>query len=139
MEGPKLSFTPDLSGGRKDYDPWAETPTGRYYLSCPHKQGRNYYVHLPESLKAAQEYHLKSTPDFKDVFGRSLRDQIDIQFETDHRPPTLFVKNPISVLEKKEDTHMPLVITNLNEIKVNYRLIDDPSDYWCLNDFRKTK
>ncbi|MGA1867849.1 MAG: alpha-2-macroglobulin family protein [bacterium] len=135
MEGPKLSFTPDLAGGRTDYDPWAETSRGDYYLSSPHKRGRKYYMGLPEVLKAAQEYHIESTPDFKDVFGRSLQSQIDIEFGTDHRPPTLFVKNPISVLEDKEDTHMPLVITNLREIKVNYRLIDDPSDYWRLNDF----
>ncbi|MFH0926761.1 MAG: alpha-2-macroglobulin family protein [bacterium] len=134
-EGPKLEITPDLAGRRDDYDPWVNTSTREYCYLSPYKQGNQYELSLPEALKGDQEYHIKSTPDFHDAFGRSLKEQIDLVFKTSHRPPELFIKNVVSVLEKNVETHVPVVITNLKKLDVRYRLIDEPSDFWLLNDF----
>jgi hypothetical protein len=133
-EGPKLRFTPDLAGGRSDYDPWADVSQGEYYLRQPHKLGAEYPVGVPEALKAFQDYQLIGRPDFQDVFGRALARPLKFAFKTSHRPPELFIKNEISVLEKNEQTHVPLVITNLNRIQADYRLLNTPADYWTLHD-----
>jgi hypothetical protein len=133
-EGPKLRFTPDLAGGRTDYDPWADTSEGEYFLRQPHKLGAEYPVTVPEALKAFQDYRLTGAPDFQDIFGRTLARPLKFAFKTSHRPPELFVKNEISVLEKNEKTHLPLVITNLNRIQAKYRLLNNPTDYWTLHD-----
>jgi len=139
MEGPKLRFVPDLAGGRTDYNPWADAPKGSYYIHMPHKRGYEYELRLPEILQAARDYHLTSAPDFKDIFGRTLERPIDISFKTSHRPPDLYITNEISVLERNEDTHLPLIITNLNRIEAKYRLFEGPDDYWCLRYFRSCR
>lgn len=135
MEGPKLRFVPDLAGDRTDYDPWADTPDGSYYLQRPHTRGYEYKIRLPEVLQANRDYHLTSDPDLWDIFGRSLKKPIDIGFKTSHRPPDLCIKNDISVLERNENTHLPLIVTNLNRIEAKYRMLENPNDYWYLRDF----
>ena len=115
-----VRFVPDLAGGRKDYDPWANY-RGYSRLRSPHKQGRRYRVWLPEILQADQIYALQSDPgDFKDEFGRTLPASIDVQFATDHRPPDFTLTHPRAVLEKYVDTEVPLVVANLNHVSLNY-------------------
>ncbi len=115
-----VSFVPDLAGGRKDYDPWANYH-GYSRLGSPHKQGRMYRVWLPEVLQADQIYAIQSDPaQFKDEFGRTLPASIDMQFATDHRPPDFSLTHPRAVLEKYVDTEMPLVVTNLNQVTLAY-------------------
>ena len=115
-----LTITPDLAGGRTDYDPWANY-RGYSRLRSPHKRGRKYHVWLPEVLQAYQVYSLHSDPDqFKDEFGRRLLPPIDMQFATDHRPPDFTLTHPRAVLEKDVDTEVPLVVTNLDSASVAY-------------------
>jgi uncharacterized protein YfaS (alpha-2-macroglobulin family) len=115
-----LTITPDLAGGRTDYDPWANY-RGYSRLRSPHKQGRRYYVWLPEVLQAYQVYSLHSDPDqFEDEFGRRLQSPVDMQFATDHRPPDFTVTHPRAVLEKDVDTEVPLVVTNLDRASAVY-------------------
>lgn len=132
QEGPKLEFDPGLTGGRTDYDPWAYTSTGSYLLTRPHKKGKIYRLRIPERLKADQVYRLKSQDDFQDMFGRNLLESIQMTFKTDHRPPSLHIKNRISALEKNVETHLPLVITNISNIHADYRLLKNPQDFWTL-------
>ena len=67
-----VKFTPDLAGGRDDYDPW-ENRRGYSRLNSSHRKGQTYDVALPEVLKAWQEYHVKTgAADLKDEFGRSV-------------------------------------------------------------------
>ena len=80
-----VEFTPDLAGGRDDYDPWA-TRHSYSRLRSPHRRDRTYDIRLPEKLKAWHEYRVVSkvlAP--KDEFGRTLLDPIDMRFFTDHR------------------------------------------------------
>ncbi|MBW2428992.1 MAG: large extracellular alpha-helical protein, partial [Deltaproteobacteria bacterium] len=115
-----VSIVPDLAGGRKDYDPWANY-RGYSRLRQPHKLGRKYRVWLPEVLQADQIYSIQSDPvEFKDEFGRTLPAPIDMQFATDHRPPDFTLTHPRAVLEKEVDTEMPLVVTNLNKVILTY-------------------
>ena len=115
-----VSFVPDLAGGRKDYDPWANY-RGYSRLRSAHKQGRTYRVWLPEVLQADRLYSIQSDPtEFKDEFGRTLPESIDLQFATDHRPPGFTLTHSRAVLEKDVDTEMPLVVTNLNQVTLVY-------------------
>jgi hypothetical protein len=115
-----VTVTPDLAGGREDYDPWASR-RGYSRLDSPHRQGQTYSVWLPEVLKAFQVYQIKSDPEnFRDEFGRVLTLPIDMQFATDHRPPDFTLTHPKAVLEKAVDTEMPLVVTNLDSVTVTY-------------------
>ncbi len=118
-----LIITPDFSGGRSDYDPWAG-----YYsysaLGSVHKKGRIYTVRLPSKLKAFEAYHLKeSGRRLKDEFGRITRTPLDFTFFTDHRPAGYTLAHQTSVLEDGTASDVPLVVTNLNSITTRYRAL----------------
>ncbi len=118
-----LQVTPDLAGGRKDYDPW-ESIASYSRLSQPHQKGAEYEIYLPGILKANAVYHLQADPDqIKDEFGRPLSEAISMKFATNHRPPHYHLEHPISVLEKNVETHVPLIITNLDAIHLSYETL----------------
>ena len=115
-----ITFTPDLAGGRTDYDLWANR-SGHSNLSYPHKKGQTYRIWIPELLKAFREYRIKSrknTP--RDEFGRPLKVPIHMRFMTDHRQPNFVLTHHQAVLEKGVDSEVPLVVTNLNEVDITY-------------------
>ena len=115
-----VRFTPDLAGGRKDYDPWENA--GDYSrLSEPHVKGNDYPNQLPEMLRANKTYAI-SIPagKLRDEFGRPLPGQVKMTFATDHRKPNYAFDHHFSVLEKKVDSELPIVVTNLAQINVKY-------------------
>ncbi len=59
----------------------------------------------------------------KDKFGRSLDNFSKIKFSTSHRRPNYEITNQESVLEKNLDSDLPLYITNIEEINLNYNKI----------------
>ncbi|OOZ35818.1 hypothetical protein BOW52_11140, partial [Solemya elarraichensis gill symbiont] len=72
-----LRFTPDLAGGRDDYDPWASREDDTY-LDRDHYQQGNFRISLPENLKADRKYTIKTaTADLQDEFGRKLKAPIN--------------------------------------------------------------
>lgn len=133
-----IQLTPDLAGGRKDYDPWANH-RDHSQLHRAHQKGNSYDIWLPERLKAAQDYSIKSgraaesglqklasyfsqTPSSKlhDEFGRTLTKPVKLAFRTDHRPPDFELPHPTAVLEQQVDSDMPLYVTNLDSVTVTY-------------------
>jgi uncharacterized protein YfaS (alpha-2-macroglobulin family) len=116
-----LSVTPDLRGGRTDYDPWSNVYSPSR-LNRPHRKRDSYSLRLPEVLKAFDTYTIKADrATVKDVFGRSLQNDIDITFKTDHRKPNYSISSPFYVLEKNVDTDVPLVVTNLKDVSFDYQ------------------
>lgn len=130
---------PDLAGGRKDYDPWANQ---RDYsnLRHPHRQNESYIVLLPEKLKAAQTYTVKTKPpnldildtikswffevrssELQDEFGRTLKEPIDLTFLTDHREPNFDLVHNTAVIEAQVDSDVPLYVTNLDNVTFDYK------------------
>ncbi|MEW5737178.1 MAG: MG2 domain-containing protein [Thermodesulfobacteriota bacterium] len=123
------AFVPDLAGGRKDYDPWANRGdwSGLY---GQHVRGQQYSVWLPELLKAARPYQFSFAPEkFKDQFGRGLENPGKYTFCTDHRRPRLVLGNDISVLERDVDTRVPAYVTNLKSFTVNYEKLTPGEGY----------
>jgi uncharacterized protein YfaS (alpha-2-macroglobulin family) len=136
-----IEFSPDLAGGRKDYDPWANK--GDYSgLRTAHKKDRIYRVWFPEILKAAHTYKIKSRPakldiidniksiftsirasELQDEFGRTLMQPIDISFYTDHRPPNFDIIHRTAVIEKNVDSDLPIYVTNLDKVNIKYRTL----------------
>lgn len=114
-----LKLDPDLAGGRTDYDPW-ENVYPSSALAAPHKRGRLYEVQLPEHLQAYKTYSVAGLGAVKDEFGRSLQGPAGMQFATDHRTPRLRLAEPVAILEKNAPTDMPLYVTNLTDVEVNY-------------------
>ncbi len=128
-----IEFAPDLAGNRKDYDPW-ENVYSYSRLNSPHKRGRQYAIFLPGNLKAWQEYHVVSKGKGpKDEFGRLLPESIDIKFFTDHRKPELRLIHNRSVLEKTIDSEVPVYVTNLENLNVNYRKLTSKGSQKNLN------
>lgn len=118
-----LRVTPDLTAGRDDVDPWANVYTASQ-LSQTHRRGQTYTAPLPELLKAYTTYHLKAEPQqIQDEFGRVLTQGISMQFATDHRPPHYHLAHPISVLEQRVETHVPLIVTNLDTVHLHYEML----------------
>jgi hypothetical protein len=118
-----LKVIPDLAGGRKDYDLW-ESVSSYSNLSQPHSKDARYELYLPGILRANAIYHIQANADqIKDEFGRSLAEAIDVKFATNQRPPHYHLEHPISVLEKNVETHVPIVITNLDAIRLSYETL----------------
>ncbi|MCH2038183.1 MAG: MG2 domain-containing protein [Rickettsiales bacterium] len=136
-----VTITPDLAGGRTDYDPWA---VSRDYsrLRNVHKMNRNYQVWLPEKLKAYHLYSIQSKePDLKamgklksafgkaraadleDEFGRTLSKPINMSFHTDNRRPNYHLSHKTAVLEQGIDSEVPLYVTNLDEVTFDYSVL----------------
>ncbi|MDH3599025.1 MAG: MG2 domain-containing protein, partial [Candidatus Tectomicrobia bacterium] len=119
----RLHIIPDLSGDRDDVDPWdtVHTPSR---LSFPHTKGKAYPVPLPRGLRAHTVYQLIADhPRITDVFGRSLPQAVNMRAAMDHRPPAYHLNHPISVLEQQVDTHLPLVVTNLERVQIDYEAL----------------
>jgi uncharacterized protein YfaS (alpha-2-macroglobulin family) len=122
-----IELTPDLAGGRNDYDPWANSHDYSQLYGYHHKN-RTYDIYFPEMLKAAREYQVKSKPDsidqtdlLRDEFGRKLPNPIDLTFFTNHRDPEFQLVHKTAVLEKQVDTRIPLYVTNLEEMTFSYQ------------------
>jgi len=120
-----IAFDPPLDGGRKDYDPWANSGDWTR-LSSPHRSGRTYQVWLPELLKAFQEYSVTIDREkLKDEFGRQLPEDIALSFMTSHREPQLTLVHRNAVLEKSVDSDVPLYVTNIDSVTANYQKLGD--------------
>jgi uncharacterized protein YfaS (alpha-2-macroglobulin family) len=120
---PHLRATPSLSAGAGGEDSGDEI-SSTVHLARPHRKGDEYLVFLPSVLRAAATYRLQAEGrTITDAFGRSLREDIEIAFTTDHRLPALQLEHPISVLEKNVESHIPVVITNLDAIHLSYETL----------------
>ena len=118
-----LHVTPDLAGGRKDYDPW-ESVYSSSHLSEPHEKDTTYRVALPGFKKAAETYRLEAqVQGFQDEFGRPLAQPITMEFATDHRVPDYALLHHMSVLEKGVDSELPLVVTNLEQVILDFETL----------------
>jgi uncharacterized protein YfaS (alpha-2-macroglobulin family) len=115
-----LTITPDLAGGRTDYDPWANYH-GYSRLNRPHRKDREYVIWLPEVLKAWESYRLESGEGLRDEFGRTLVEPVAFDLNTDHRAPEYRLTHPVAVIEKDAATEVPVVVTNLDELTLRYR------------------
>ena len=110
-------FSPDLAGGRKDYDPWEGVSTYSR-LTYPHNKGQFYDVNLPRGLKAFHEYRISGYA--QDEFGRRLNKPIDFRFKTSHRPRNYVRKYFHSVLESQVGNDVPIYVTNLDSLTLHY-------------------
>lgn len=121
-----LDISPDLAGGRVDYKPWQARNDSyylRYFLDLRFNYGdkQPYQMVLPESLKAYEQYGITSNESLLDEFERKLSAPIDMSFLTSHRAPRLHYRHKHSVLEKGQQTELPVTVTNLNSLLVkNY-------------------
>lgn len=136
----EVAFSPDLAGGRDDYDPWARQRDWSR-LGRPHRRGERYIVRLPERLKAFQRYEVESrqglwemveawwndgpSTGIRDEFARPLVDAIDMAFWTDRRRPNAKLTHREAVLEAAVDSEVPLYVTNLGEVTLDYRLVGE--------------
>ncbi len=118
-----VRIVPDLAGGRTDYNPWASLREWSR-LRTPHERGHRYIVYLPERLRAAVPYridHEIGSDGPRDEFGRTLATPIDVNFRTDHRPPSFTIAHPMAVVEAGIDSTVPLYVTNLDSATIHYR------------------
>ena len=139
----EIVLDPDLAGGREDYDPWANQ-SDRSRLRSPHRKDATYDIRLPEKLRAFQRYGVRSREvagdlvdtvrsrladlpqtNLHDEFGRTLTDKVDLSFWTNHRKPNFELIHHDAVLESAIDSEVPLYVTNLNEVRFDYRLVGE--------------
>ncbi len=116
-----LNIVPSPTGGRQDIDLWANIWTSSS-LSRAHRRDRVYTVRLPGPLKAFTTYglHTLGKP-IVDVFNRPLPTGIHLRFAVDHRPPNYRLVHQVSVLEEQVATHVPLYVTNLDSVHLQYK------------------
>jgi alpha-2-macroglobulin len=140
-----LVFTPDLTGGKKDVNPWGDFGDWSRLTDDRSAQEADYRITLPYGLKAAQEYTL-SVPEKKislwariiaffkgetpqaetilaDEFGRKLA-PFKISFATGHRNPNYELPYNDAVLEKNTDSEPPLYVNNLKSYTFDYTAMD---------------
>jgi uncharacterized protein YfaS (alpha-2-macroglobulin family) len=118
-----LGVTPDLAGGRSNYDPWEQVHSWSK-LGRAHWRGDEYSIHLPGPLRAYHDYQLLASADaIRDEFNRPLERDIDLQFQTDDLRPLAVLTHPVSVLEHSLDTHVPVVVTNLQSLEADFQTL----------------
>ncbi len=118
-----ISIAPDLVAADTDSDPW-ENVYSYSGLSAPHQKSDSYAIPLPEPIKPFTSYRIKAAHGaFRDEFDRPLHGALDVTFKTDHMPPDYFLFKPLGVLEKGLDSELPLAVTNLREMQVQYHSV----------------
>ena len=124
--GDGLKLEPGLAAGVEGYDPW-ENASSYSRLSYPPRDDHRYGVHLPDVLLPWQSYDLHAAADaIRDEFGRPLQRDLSFQLRTDHKAPRLELQHPSSVLESQVPTHLPVRVTNIDNIEFHYgRLTPD--------------
>jgi uncharacterized protein YfaS (alpha-2-macroglobulin family) len=123
-----ISSTPDLRGGRTDFDPW-EDVYSYGQLANSHERDQRYFISLPYGLKARATYALRAKAgSVADEFGRTLDDEIVISFNTGHRAPRFVMDNSFSVLEKDADSQLPVIVNNLEAITLAYQAVTADSN-----------
>ncbi len=113
-----LRFDPKLTGIEAEEDLWESVGDRAYPVDLA--DGRKVYaLRLPYGLAAKREYRLiAAASDLHDLFDRALVENIDFRFRTSHRKPRLVLPNVASVLEAQVESHLPVVVTNLDELRV---------------------
>lgn len=115
--------TPDLTGGRKDFDPWQDVYSYSR-LSDQHVKDQRYAVNLPYGLKAFSSYSMTGEgAKIHDEFGRPLSNDISVSFLTDHRRPRYVLDNSFSVFEKDTDSKLPVVVNNVDSLRLSYQSV----------------
>lgn len=118
-----VSTVPDLAWGRADFDPW-EGDYSYSMLLDSRSIPSLYRIALPQYFRAATRYLVKvDNRAIKDEFGRALQEPIEIAFETDHRRAKIHLEHRASVLEKGVDSELPLVVTNVKDVTLNYNIL----------------
>lgn len=113
-----LRFEPKLTGFEAEEDPWQSVADRAYPVDLPNGR-KAYSLRLPYGLKAKQEYRLVAATDaVRDSFGRPLVASIDFRFRTSHRKPQIVLPNRASVLEAQVESHLPVIVTNLDALRV---------------------
>ena len=117
-----LRIVPDLAGGRDDHDPWDNV--GSYSQLSHQRREHSYDSTVPGPFRAYDLYRLQATAaDLRDEFGRPLAEDLDFTFYTAHRKPRLVLDHDASVLESAVDSHLPVVVTNLQRIDAAFTRI----------------
>jgi hypothetical protein len=115
-----LRISPGFAAGPEGSDPWASA-YAYGNLGAPHEKGQTYGVYLPQAWRPRQTYDLTVAANLlKDDFNRPLTQPVRIRFATDQMRPDYYLMHNPSVLEAQVDTQVPLFVTNLEEVTLNY-------------------
>lgn len=114
----KLKVVPPLAAPGQEEQVW-EGVWSYSRLGSPHAKGKLYDSALPSFLKARTLYRIRGAG-LADQFGRKLKSPIDYAFETEPRKPNLVFPHTIGVLEKDENSEIPLYVTNIPEITIQF-------------------
>ena len=117
---PHLEIQPKLMSRAAEADPWEDVYSYSQIASSRDKD-EVYPASLPTLFKPFQQYQLKAAPGaIKDEFNRPLKGGINMTFKTSHLPPDFFLFKQMSALEKGLDSEVPLAVTNLSKMEVDF-------------------
>lgn len=120
---PGLNINPPIREKDDTTDPWE----GMYsYVNTEYleKDNEAFPVSLPFGLKAYKKYKVSGSPEkIIDVFGRKLSSPFSVDFYTDHRLPRLVSDKLFSFLERDVNSHLPIVVQNLNSLTFRYSVL----------------
>ncbi|MCE5241609.1 MAG: hypothetical protein LLF99_00290, partial [Desulfobacteraceae bacterium] len=105
----------------EDEDIWESVNT---YSRLYGNYSKGYPASLPWwVLKPDTEYQVSfNAAELKDEFGRPLTAATGGRFRMDHRPPDFHLFKDFPVIEKDLDTDVPVLATNLEELKLQYEV-----------------
>ncbi len=89
--------------------------------SRPHRRNQRYSLSLNDAIKADSPYAVKIQGSLiRDIFGRSLQNNVDLKFITDHFNPRINLPPRVSILEQGVSPLLFIKTLNINNIILNY-------------------
>lgn len=94
------------------FEPALEVP--EYYA----RYGNYYELSLYLALLAQTEYKVKISKDIKDVFGNTLKEDVNVTFKTGDYSPSMFLEGGVGSVEANSSRTFPVSFMNLDRVQL---------------------
>ncbi|MCW7752878.1 MG2 domain-containing protein [Desulfobotulus sp. H1] len=115
-----VRFTPPLPGNQKPWDGFYDYDPSRTL----HTQNAEYGISLPVNPNPKSQYTISVPDSLPDTFGRTLKKNSQVIFQTDHLKPSFSLPGNTAVLEKGLPSDIPLFLTNIDSFRIRGMAMD---------------
>ncbi len=117
-----MTMSPDTKTWQNIRKGWLKK-NYRYHFSPhrSHSKNQQYALHLNSAINANSSYGIKiDHQPIRDIFGRSLKNGVNVKFLTDHFNPRIRMPQRVSILEQGVDPLLFIKTLNIDNLLLRY-------------------